>query len=725
MWYGEKGSSRDSSSKEIASLGQNTNILSVLLKKEYPWISDTWRQQIQDAFAKIDTTKTSKKELEQFFRQAKNTTKGLPQSLVATALIQYGQNANTPWEKLSIATFKTHVDDIVAQHKRLQNLSKVLQTNKDISADFQNFKKAHPKNYGSLKDIQQSKWFTFDTYVAFQYLTSKQFQQNKGAIVASLSSSDRQVFDAYVQADRRIAQIIVVESTASLLARENQEAINTDLSKEKIRKGTFDTMATRFAADFDAPTGPGKNIDAMFAQDATLYGAQWLTTDQKNEIYTSMSKLTPERIAQIFAEHSQLLPVGITIQDMVTYYINPESMDVTKKEACVLCFNNYLQETFVRDTKNTMKYDVMKEYFGGYVADFLAAWGEVVTMDTTADAIVYNTDGSVDMKYHTIAWVEGSVHIDIDGGVTITDLFAQHGDDDATDNPLIMQKRQRRMDGMMPSMKEMLKNTTTHTAEYIAQFTSSLENKTPYSDVLTNKTQSNKRQQTFVTASMQTSYDVLKSSISHTLNMTQYGNSITQQLLNIQNINWVTANDGLLSYMRWEKPFLDRNTDKDALPIFVMRDVLQSASTDAVKKCTQAMEIISSTYAQLPKEQQLFVFDNDNAQTPVDTNWKISLYTFLESFCTGENMFDIEWFSKVADHIAKNKPMTFSTLRIDAATYFPDKSLFTQNYPATVDSRNEQAVIGKEFVLEEEKLIANTRNALGDLELDVKLGWVL
>ncbi len=703
----------DSTAIETKKLKKGDELLSAVLQKEYPNISSEWKKKIEKAFVGID-----QKDVIQFLRSSKSATKWVPQSMVATALIEYGTVVAKHGWKLSVSDYKTHLEEVVAQHKKLQALVKVLDTNKDTSVDFQKFKKSHPKNYWSLTDIQQSKWFTYDTYIAFQYLTSKQFQDKKSWFTQSLSNTDRSVFDAYIQSDQRIARRLWVES--GIIWHIEAAWVENKEYKNSSSGTSFENVYDRFSADFEKPQWPARVVDTLFMEHQDLFGSQWLGKDQKDSIRSSIGKsLQDDDIKKIFTDMLQQYPqqsdTKLTSTDMVEYCKNIDTIPSEKKDVCQKVFDTYIENVFLPQTKNTVKYDVMKEYFG-YVSWLLKAWGEVVTMDTTEDAIVYEKDGTITMKYHTQTWLEWEAKISADWKeVTITDFFAQHGDTaDQTDNPLIIQKRQRVLMWSMPSMYNMIAKSSTNIEQHTSMFVNKLKNPTslqaPTHDL--------------VSQDEQVSYNVLTGSMAHVLQMTQYADHMMQQIGGIENQYNVTGvKNDLSAYVHGDIPFLDRNTHKDLEAVFVMRDMLQHESAQTVEKCTHALEDIYTVYQWLPKEQQLFVPSGQNLETtPVDWSWKISFQMFLLSFCGTNGEFSVDALIRTADYIQKNKPQSFPECWMELHTYFPQNNKIIERYPQISNLDKEYDEDMQQLIVAKQQEITELHDPLDQLELWVKMG---
>lgn len=664
------------------------------IQKNFPRLSKAWIEKIALSYKKFDAKDAAK-----FFATiTKYNTQNYPQSLVATSLIQYGKNVNDG--KLSIANYEIYLQSLVAENDRLKTLYNTFSTKNDPAfADFKVFKEKYKWTPQTIDQISQWKWFTNETYIFFQYLSSSSFKANKTNIIGSLSLDDRKQFSQYLKSDVRIAQIVWV-APADVV--KNTEILSDTQVQEKSKEWSFADAKNTFMNDATKEDWPKQIVEDV---DQTVFGTEWLAGTEIQDIFIRFQKkFSKAQWESLIANYPQLIPAKMNKQKFIDYCMGIQvDKNTTQKRALIYhaVFENIVKKWLQPQTKEDIQEHVMDTYFE-QVAWILKSWWEIVKTEN----ITYNKDGTIEMKYSTPRGIQGIIHISPNGEVTILDMFAYRSENEKWDNQNIIEKMQHKlMDGRLPSMKEMMNRCSKDKWVIFDAWESHISwwNKTTIveKEVLA---------PTLVTQDEENSRKILDLSMNKMLSMTQTADILWAVVEHTYKVLWLPQNDIYSKYVKWEIWFLDSKVHTQVEWLFTLRtDLLDNPGH--IERFNNALLTLFQTYSwsSITKEKYPFWV--------LEWSSKETFFQFLSRFCISDKEFDITKFESCIQAIHATKPElpeSFNDFYQNNTTLFPLKSLYLTRYP-------EEDLLAQKSK-EQIPIINPTRKALNDLQSEIQLG---
>lgn len=313
-------------------------------------------------------------------------------------------------------------------------------------------------------------------------------------------------------------------------------------------------------------------------------------------------------------------------------------------------FNWLIRQRFRLETQNVIKKQVAQEYFGE-IADAMEAGGENIIMDTDMDAVTYDDQNNMIIKYHTEQGIAWQMVVDAQWYVTITDFTSKYATNSTEKNDNIIQKAQRKLAWRLVPIDEMMKRAAGD------------NNKSVYAEarknhMWQNSYESNFYQETLVqdikekkvlafTLEQERSKNLINASLDNGLYTTRVFNSLITFASPFQ--EWVT--DPCIEYFSGKSSFLDKQQNKDHQSIFAMRDWCAQATSWEMKSLEQSISKLDETYQKIDKKDNPFYneFGKENL-------WKF--FDYFRTTDQSNGWFDAVAFSRFVDQLAIDKPQS-------------------------------------------------------------------
>lgn len=684
------------------------------IQNTFPRLSTAWIDKIVLSYKQFDN-----KSITVFFSAIKKyNTKNYPQSLIATSLIQYGNNVNDG--KLSVANYETYLQSLVDENEKLKSLYTTFNDHKNPAfVDFKRFKETYKNKPQTIDQITQGKWFTTETYVFFQYLSSKSFQTNKTNIISSLSVDDRRKFNQYVRSDARIRQMVWV-TPIDIVKGEN---IWLDSDQQESKEGTFADAKNMFMSDVDKENWPKQIVENV---DETVFWTEWLVGDDIQNLFLKFQKTFSKEQRILFLQrYPQLIPAKMNKDNFINYCmgikwqknldkgvlkrpnrkldkVTDKGFDQRRDAMYKGVFENIVRKWLQPQTKSDMQQHVMDVYFE-QVAWILQAGGEIVK----TESVTYNKDGTIDMKYSTPRGIQGTIHISPSWEVTILDMFAYRSENEQWDNQNIIEKIQNKlMDGRLPSMKAMMTRSSLDKWTIFEAWTWNIADNNKDSMLIEKSSLAGN----MVTPNEEHSRKTLDISMNKMLSMTQTADKLWAFVDHTYTVLWLPKNDIYTRYLQWEVWFLDSKVNTQIEWLFALRtDLLNNAWH--TERFNTALDTLLKIYQWSYISKEKFPFGT------TEESGKETLFQFISRFCTSGSEFDITAFETCIQHIDVQKPNipeSFWDFYQNNVTLFPSKSLYLSRYPEENLHAQKEKEIGD--------VVVSTGKALSDLRNEIQLG---
>ena len=720
-------------------------IVETLVKNSFSGLSPDWIKKVALSYMQFDS-----KAIAEFFAAIdKNALKSYPKSMIATSLFQYGKNVHDG--KLSVVNYKTYLQALVDDNDKLKNLYKTFSTKNDPAfADFKRFKAQNQNKPQTIEQISEGKWFTNETYVFFQYLSSKSFQTNKPNIERSFTPEERKSFNQYTRYDARMRQIVWVMPVE---VTKNEWLWLDYEEQDKLKEGSFEDTKNIFMNDSTKEDWPKQIVEDV---DQTVFWTEWLVGDDVQNIFLQFQKkLSKVQRESLLARYPQLIPAKMNKENFINYCMwitwqktidqwfnkspdrsfgrpndqwfnkwpnrstgRPLDKGFEKRREGMYkrIFENIITKWLQPQTKADVQHHVMDVYFEQVAWILKAGWKIVKT-----EAIIYNKDGTIDMKYSTPRGIQGTIHISPTGEVTILDMFAYRSENEKWNNQNIIEKIQNKlMDGRLPSMKEMMwRCSMNKTAIFDAREWNISANNNNNMLLEKESVAGN-----MVTQTEEHSRKILDISMNKMLSMTQTADKLWEFIQHSYTVLWVPQNDIYTKYLRWEIWFMDSKVNTQVEWLFGLRtDLLNNQDPWYIERFNNNLDILLQTYQWNTISKENYPFGVSESEG------KETLFQFISRFCLSDKQFDMVKFENCVHQMNAQKPNVPTNINdfyVDNMSLFPSQSLYLKRYPrldvnTEIDEKNKtiEKIPPKEEVLD--WTYAETRKELWDLNGEIKL----
>ncbi len=671
----------------------NSSLLAKEIDKSFSRLWKEWKQRIQKEYAWFALQDVKML----FAAMQKFTSKQYPQSILATVLIEHARNARQNNERLNPGLCETQLLDKVSEYAHIKKVYEEFSTKK-WEKEFAWFKKYRESNQNkiskqwiSVDQILETKWYSYDTYLFTQYL-SKEFVRdpNRDIVWGSLSVETKKELTAYTDSNLRMKAVLQLPSIVE------EQPVRTDDKQLQSQQDKQETLQAQ------ALSGANKDVINTISWkqfDTIAIDANDIAQFKDSIVRAAYSKEDLQKLFQSSGIEWDLLG------EIVAYIYTEKSFSQTEKTYIEGALKNILDSYLHQHAKPQITNEVVR-YYCAQISSVMKVGGEYISIDTQAPMSIA-PDWSVEYSYKSAHGLIGKISIDAAGNIQIESPLWYENDNDK--NTAMQYKK-------MPIAWKVV--------PFWLMFSRVAQNKDAiFSLALKNmdsqwNDKANQDWSSLVVDTIWPDDESIRKDAEIKLGSELLSINSMDQLYwlvwQAKRINQNTQyNDKFSTYVENKEGFLDRKINTEYEWVFVLRETLFTAPQQKKEKLNIALSTLQKSYEQFSKQLSDYPFWSKKSSN------KETVFDFMERFCVnGEFMMDA--CIKCVDIICAMKPLPTSIIDMimDKKFSLPTGSLYDSKHPL---EREEISGLHIEKEKSTSIVASNAGGALADLEADVLL----